>query len=104
MPLVIYFLIIIVLQVSVTWWFYREEKYFAPLISLFVNLFALSSLLVLDSSFHVNPIFLGAYLLLVDCAGYAVFFRGGFKKVLAVTILSNSAGLGIGLLMVKCFG
>jgi hypothetical protein len=101
MPQYFYFIIIFLLQLMIVWRFYRREKYFAVLTGFFVNLFALSIVALIGTSFELNIIILGAILILICGAGYGIFFEDGFKKAFVVSLVTNGAGFAVACLLIK---
>ncbi len=100
MPLYLYFIIILFVQLVIARWFYREDKYFALLIAFFVNVFAFSVVGII-AGFDVNNILLGLLLLLIVCIGYGIFLKGGYKKGLIVSLVANVVSIGFAFLLMK---
>lgn len=102
MPVYLYFLLTIIIELPLLLLFFKEQWKLALLTGLFLNFFTwpLLHFFVYTTSINVNMLELGVAL--IEAVGYRIFLQTGWKKALGVSFLLNGLSYGIGLLIHTC--
>ncbi len=99
MPIYFYFLLTLLIELPLVWWFFRDRGKEALLIGFLLNLFTWPLLHVFIYLTRLPVNVLEAGVAVTEAIGYRIFMGCSWKKAFAVSFLANGISYGIGVLI-----